>query len=125
MLFHKTSFQDKMKRILVTIVGQGSIIYIIRSGLLDEMKNYCKPVVALLWNQEDLIEELRSKCFEVHVIPPHKITSEYRSLREKINFWYKSYQLRTPSTEIERKLQEQYKPVKTVLKKKIKENILQ
>lgn len=113
-----------MKRILVTIVGQGSIIYIIRSGLLDEMKKYCQPVVALLWDQEDLIEELRSKCFEVHVIPPYKITSNYRSMRERINFWYKNYLLRTPSTEIEKKLQDQYKSSKVVLKKKIKENIL-
>ncbi len=50
--------EQQKKKILVPIVGQGSITHIIRTGMLEKMTAFCQPVVALLWNQEDLVQEL-------------------------------------------------------------------
>jgi len=113
-----------MKRVLVPIVGQSSIAHIIRSGLLGKLKGYCKPIVVLLWNQEDLIDELTKKGFEVHIMPAYEISADYSILREKINVWYKYFLLKTPSTEIEKKFRNKYMPVKRVLKRRIKEFLL-
>ena len=97
------------KRILVTIVGQGSIIHLIRTGIIDELKLFCEPVIALLWQQNDLMEELRKKNFEVYIIPAYKTTAEYSDLRNKINRWYQKNILKSPSTEIQEKFLDQYK----------------
>ena len=89
------------KRILVTIVGQGSIVHIIRTGILDKLKDFCEPVVGILWQQDDLIEELKQKGFEVHIIPEYNVSAQYLDLRSKINKWYQKYILKTPSTKIQ------------------------
>ena len=57
------------KRIIIPIVGQGSIMSIIRTGLLDELKESYTVVVALSWKQEDLIAELQEKGFEITFLP--------------------------------------------------------
>jgi hypothetical protein len=90
-----------MKRILIPIVGQGSIASIIRTGLLDSMRSFCIPVVCILWNQEDLIEELKAKGFEVHLMPKLKYSDAYVSLRTMINFAYQICVLKTPSIKYE------------------------
>ncbi|MDB5248667.1 MAG: hypothetical protein JWQ40_3061 [Segetibacter sp.] len=104
------------ERILIPIVGQGSITHIIRTGMLDQLREFCKPVVALLWKQEDLIEELREKGYEVVILPPYTVSNEYAHLRLKINLWYTNFKLKTPSVNIQKKYLEQFRNLGTTVK---------
>jgi hypothetical protein len=101
--------ENLKKRILVPIVGQGSITHIIRTGMLDKMSEFCKPVVALLWKEEELIKELQDKGYEVTVFPPYQVSPQYASLRYKINLWYIKNKLKTPSVNIQQKYLSQFK----------------
>lgn len=115
--------ENLKKRILVPIVGQGSITHIIRTGMLDSMSEFCKPVVALIWKEEDLINELKRKGYEVTFFPPYKVSPEYASLRYKINLWYLQHKLKTPSVNIQRNYLAQFgKNRKSIkLRKKLSE----
>jgi CDP-glycerol glycerophosphotransferase (TagB/SpsB family) len=101
------------KRILVPIVGQGSVIHIIRTGIIDRLSEFATPVVAMLWQQPDLEKELNLKGYEVTVIPTYKVSASYSSLRYKINLWYLSYKLKTPGVAIEAALHSTYGKKKT------------
>lgn len=90
------------------IVGQGSITHVIRTGMLDKMSGFCKPVVALMWKEEALIKELESKGYEVAFFPPYKVSPQYASLRYKINLWYQQHRLKTPSVNIQQKYLAQF-----------------
>ena len=104
--------ENLKKRILVPIVGQGSITHIIRTGMVDRMSEFCKPVIALLWKEEGLVNELESKGYEVTFFPPYKISAKYASLRYKIDLWYLQHKLKTPSFNIQQKYLAQFKKYK-------------
>jgi hypothetical protein len=108
------------KRILVTIVGQGSITHIIRTGLAERMKSFCEPVIAIQWNQEDLIAELKQNKFEVHIIPACEFSFEYSQLRLQISNWYYKKILRSPSTKIDKDYWAQFWPLKKWIQVKIR-----
>ncbi|HEX8331774.1 MAG TPA: CDP-glycerol glycerophosphotransferase family protein, partial [Segetibacter sp.] len=93
---------EHRKRILIPIVGQGSIIHIIRTGMLDKLSGFCEPVIGLLWDQPDLISELKSKGYEVYLIPEYKVSAEYNQVKSKIDFWYRKYRVKTPSVNIQK-----------------------
>jgi hypothetical protein len=113
------------KRVLIPIVGQGSIIHIIRTGMLDKLAEFCKPIVALQWNQEDLIDELKAKGYEVTFIPPYNVSSDYLWLKSKINIWYLNHKLKTPSVNIQQKYLAQFKKERLAkkFKKQLRENV--
>lgn len=83
------------------IVGQGSINYFIRSGLIYKMQEFSAPVICLLWEQPDLQAELQAAGFEVHVMPAFRPESSYQKLRIELNAWYYARVLKSPSTKIE------------------------
>ncbi len=114
----------KKKRILIPIVGQGSIIHIIRTGILEKMREFCEPVLLLLWKQDDLLDELKAQNIEVHIMPEYKFTDAYKALRLKINYWYQYFRLKTPSTDIQKGYHFSFRPGKLVLKQKARENLL-
>lgn len=111
------------KRILVPIVGQGSITHIIRTGMLDELSHFCKPVIALLWHEESLIKELEGKGYQVTFFPAYKVSPQYASLRYKINLWYLQHKLKTPSVNIQQKYLAQFNKNKksTQVKKQLRD----
>ena len=108
--------ENSKKRILVPIVGQGSITHIIRTGMLDKLNEFCTPVIALLWNEKDLVEELQNKGYEVTFFPSYTVTSAYASVRYKINLWYLQYKLKTPSVNIQEKYLAQFVKNKSSIK---------
>lgn len=115
---------DLKKRVLVPIVGQGSITHIIRTGMLDQLSEFCKPVVALLWKEEGLIKELQDKGYEVTFFPSYKVSAEYASVRYKINLWYIKQKLKTPSVNIQQKYLAQFRKNRrsVKLKKQLRES---
>ena len=111
----------KRQRVLVTISISFSIRYLIRTGLLKKMKDFCEPVVALAWNQEDLISELRQEGFEVHIIPEPKKAVAYSNTRRKIDIWFDHFCLNSVSKKIQQDYLEQYLPFKSRLLRKARE----
>lgn len=112
--------EKKKPRVIVPIVGQGSIIHVIRTGMLEKMSEFTTPIVAMLWQQDDLMEELKAKGFEVTLIPAYDVTAEYNALRVKINLWYSKYLLRSPTRVILRSYLDMYLPAKKIWKRKIR-----
>jgi len=78
----------------------------------------------MLWQQSDLIDELKAAGIEVHIMPAYNVSSSYKTLRLKINYWYQYFRLKTPSTSIQKKYHFQFRKSKLVLKQKIKELVL-
>src|SRR6266536_523462 len=108
-------------RLLITISISFSIRYIIRSGLLKKMREFCEPVIAFAWNQEDLIDELRRDGFEAHVIPEHKREVAYNDIRRKIDIWFNRFCLKSPSRKIQQHYLDQFIPFKGKLLYKARE----
>ena len=108
-------------RILVTISISFSIRYVIRTGLLKKLRFFCEPIIAITWNQEDLIEELRREGFEVHIIPEHKRGVIYNDVRRKLDIWFNHFCLKSSSKKIQGKYLDQYIPVRGKLMRKARE----
>ena len=88
-------------RLLIPIVGKGSIVHIIRSGLIHKIADFCVPVIALAWDDKELSEEIKKMGYEISLMPSFHPTQEYLSVRSKINFWYLKYVLKSQSTKIQ------------------------
>ncbi len=110
----------KPLRILVTIVGQGSVVYIIRTGILEAMQTFCVPVVSMLWDDESLRSELTKKGIENHVIPSYSVSNYYSDLRTKINVWYNNKILKSPSTKIQAAYLSKYTSTKKRVRNAVK-----
>jgi hypothetical protein len=109
-----------MQRVIIPIVGQGSVIHIIRTGLLEQLRETIKPIIAISWDQPDLVEELKLKGYTVTLIPKYEVSNEYLQVRNKINLWYSKYQLKSPTTKILRGYLDLYLSKKKVAKRKLK-----
>lgn len=114
------SFDKTKPRVIIPIVGQGSIIHVIRTGMLDKMSEFVTPVIAMLWDQPDLVAELKAKGFEVTLMPAYNASAEYNALRAKITLWYSKYVLKSPTRIILRSYLDLYLPAKRVWKRKLR-----
>ena len=112
---------DTKQRVLIPIVGQGSIIHIIRTGLLEKISSTITPVIALSWHQPDLQQELEAKGYEVVRMPEYKVSAEYVYLRIKISLWYKVFSLKSPTNQILPAYTDMYKDQKAVKKRRMRE----
>jgi len=89
------------KRVLVIISFSFSIRYLYRTRLLHQLRDFADPVIAITWNQKDLIDEMRADGFEVHIIPESVKSINYNNVRKKIDFWFNHFRLKTPSKKIQ------------------------
>jgi hypothetical protein len=89
------------RRVLVPIVGQGSITHIIRTGMLQRISSHITPVLSLAWNEASLHEELAQLGYEVHLFPEFKMSAGFSNHQSKINLWYKKFRIKTPSFKIQ------------------------
>ena len=112
---------NSKKRVAVTISFSFAIRYLIRTGLVDKMKNFCEPVICIFWNEEDLVSELRSKGFEVHVLPETNRSAAYSDLRIKIDYWFKFFRLKSPTANVEPRYLEKFKSTKKVIIQRLRE----
>jgi hypothetical protein len=109
-----------LKRVLVTISFSFSIRYIVRTGLLEKLRFFCIPVVAITWKQQDLIEELQAMGFEVHLVPEAKTSPAYRDIRRKIDICFDEYMLRSQSKKIQARYLNQYRSARGVMLSKLR-----
>lgn len=75
---------------------QFSVRYIIRTGLLDRLREVAHPVILLAWHDEDLEAELRRLGVEVHPMIEARLGKNYARTRSWMNFIQKR-RLNTPS----------------------------
>ncbi len=104
--------------VLVPISFHLQIRYLIRSGLLETMNEYCNPIVALSWEQEDIKEELRRLNIDcIYFTDIRKPDLKINNLKTKIDNYFDEKILKTTTHKIR-----QIKRYSTfTFKKKIKE----
>ena len=83
-------------RLLIPMSIQFSVRYVVRSGLLDRLREVAHPVVLLGWRDDELANELARNGAEVHQLPEGRIGKNYDRVRSWMNFIQKK-QLNTPS----------------------------
>jgi hypothetical protein len=103
---------NRKTRLLVTLSFSFSIRYIIRTGLLENIRVFADPVIVITWEQIDLIEELTKKGYEVHILPAVKQGNEYNNIRRKINYWFAQFRLGNYK-EIQERYLSNYLPLRT------------
>jgi hypothetical protein len=94
---------NKKKRLLVTISFSFSIRYLYRTGMLNKLRDFADVVIAITWNEEQFISELKAEGFEVHVVPVSAKGVAYETARKRINFWFDFFRLKNS-----RRIQERY-----------------
>lgn len=89
--------------------------------MLQQLRSFCEPVVAITWNQEDLITELRAQGFEVHIVPEHKREPVYNDVRRKLDIWFVLFALKSPTRKIQQVYLDQYVSFRNKLFRKTRE----
>ncbi|MEP7318386.1 MAG: hypothetical protein ABI921_06585, partial [Panacibacter sp.] len=85
------------------------------------MQDFNEVVIAITWNETELIQELSDDGFEVHLVPTSIMQPAYNSIRKKIEYWFNAFQLQSPTGKIQVRYLNQYLPGKTVLIRKARE----
>lgn len=76
------------KRILIPINGQGTVVHLIRTGIIDDIAKYMQPVLLLYWQDKDFESELLKNGCEVLYLEKHGFSPNYYRLYDRINAWY-------------------------------------
>src|SRR5579883_942044 len=85
-------------RVIIPISLQFSVRYLLRTGLLERMTQFCEPVIVLAWSDAALEKEL-AQVGEVHSMIRSQWGARYERVRGVINEWHKR-QFRSPSAAI-------------------------
>ena len=109
------------QRLLVTISFSFSIRFLYRTGLLHQLREFSEIIIAITWNEKELIEELQNDGFEVHLVPEPVAQPAYNSIRKKIEYWFNAFQLQSPTGKIQVCYLNQYLSTKTILIRKARE----
>jgi len=97
-------------RVLVPITIHFSVRYVVRTGLLARMRGFCEPVLALSWDDDDLVADLRSEGVEVVRLPDARVDATVHGLVRTLDAGF-TRRLRSPSTAIDRRRQHVDKPL--------------
>lgn len=111
----------KNKRVLIPISFSFSIRYIVRSGLIYKIKEFCEPVIVLTWNERELINELQQNQIEVHVVIESERGIYYTDVRKKLDYWFRCKKLQSPTWKIEPRYLEQFANTKSIIIKRLRE----
>lgn len=116
----------KQERLLIVISFSFSIRYIVRTGLLEKLKQFCEPVIVIIWDEPNLINELRCEGYEVHLLPENKRSAEYAAIRRKIDICFDFFMLKSRSKSYQRKYLDLFLPLKAKLIRDVRQwyNIL-
>ena len=72
-------------RLLIPMSIQFSVRYILRTGLMERIREVAEPVVLLGWNDAELTRELEESGIEVHPLQEMKFSDDYERIRSWIN----------------------------------------
>lgn len=91
-------------RVLVPITIHFAVRYVVRTGLLARMKAFCDPVLALSWDDDDLVADLRTEGVEVVRLPDAQVDASVHALVRTLDAGF-TRRLASPSTAIDRRRQ--------------------
>lgn len=83
-------------RLLIPMSIQFSVRYLLRSGMLERLRDVVQPVILLAWKDEVLETELRQAGMEVHPMIERKMGKDYDRVRSWMSLLHKR-QLATSS----------------------------
>lgn len=83
-------------RLLIPMSIQFSVRYILRTGLLDRLRESAEPVILLGWRDEELEAELKRAGIETHPMIERRMGKSYDRVRSWMNLLHKR-KLATPS----------------------------
>jgi len=86
-------------RLLIPMSIQFSVRYILRTGLLDRIREVAEPVILLGWRDDELKNELETDGIEVHSLIEARFSPAYDRVRSWMNLFHKK-RLNTPSEPI-------------------------
>ncbi len=109
------------QRLLVTLSISFSIRYLYRTGLLQQLKSFADVVIAITWQEADLIAELKNDGFEVYLAPQSQRSPAYTNARKKIEYWFNAFRLKSPTGKIQESYLNQYLPFKNIFIRKSRE----
>lgn len=81
---------------------------------MHKLREFADVVIAITWNEESLIMQLKADGFEVHVVPESRKGVEYETARKKINYWFTFFRLKN-SRRTQEKYLNQFNSKKAVL----------
>lgn len=98
-------------RLMVPITGSFSIRYLVRTGMMEALKDFAIPVICICWDEPELIQSLRVNGYEVHIIPESTYGARYSAIRKRVDFWYCHMFQKSNSINIERRYAARYQPL--------------
>jgi hypothetical protein len=91
---------DALPRVLVPITIHFGVRYVVRTGLLRLMTAWCRPVLALSWDDPDLVAELEAEGVEVARLPDARVEAPVHGLVADLSTHF-ARRLASPSTPID------------------------
>jgi len=99
-------------RVVVPVTYGFSVRYLLHAGVLEEMRTRCHPVVALGWDDPDLVEEFERRGFEVRSLPGSRIEHGFRKYWQRVAAVHER-RLDSPSMAYRRRRWDRYRAPKT------------
>ena len=112
--------KKNFQRIIIPITGQGAMVHIVRSGLLENIAQFVQPVILLYWNDKNLQNELTQNGYEVHQMKFIPLSAKYNDIYYKLNLWYLNKVLKFNGIKIEDKLNQHYQNIQKKFIKKLR-----
>src|SRR6478609_250431 len=94
---------DNKPKLLIPVSINFAVRYLFRTGLAEQMQEFAHPVFLFTWNEPALLDELRERGFECHVVPECNYDPEYLNVRMLIDLWFDSKRLKSPGKGIQRR----------------------
>jgi hypothetical protein len=103
---------EKRPRVVVAVTYGLAVRYLVSTGLLDELSRHCEPVVALGWEDPELVQALEQHHVDVRRLPPARIDYSFRQLERRLGVAHERL-LRSPTTRLRRARRERTRPART------------
>jgi hypothetical protein len=88
-------------KVIIPISIQFSVRYLVRTGFLDAICQYCEPVILLFFDDGDLEKDLIERGIRYINLNEVHLSAKHRHIRNKINFWWQKKYLRSSNTIID------------------------
>ncbi len=108
-------------RVLIPVSINFSVRYLFRTGLAEQIQKFAQPVFVFTWDEPTLLNELKERGFECHVMPECRYDAAYLGVRKLIDLWFDWSRLKSPGKGIQRRYLDHRLPKIKVAKRKIKE----
>jgi len=109
-------------RVLIPISLQFSVRYLLRTGLLSALADFCAPVLLLGWDDRELETELESSGYEVLRMQKAQWGPRYERARSLVNYWHQ-VRFASPSTPIRERRADLDRPLSLRLRRRVRSSL--